>query len=469
MSMSGISQRVGGIEQTTAPRTAISSMKRLVRPAWSSTFERWWVACLILPLMMASDFKFRRRSAVSALGGTPDTQVLIEVGVYGLVALYLVLAHGRAPRLRRTSPIMFTMWFFATALAASAVYAVYPALAIVRGTQVMIVCALAQTIASRATVQHLHRFAHGYMVMMCVSVALGHAFKFPVNAVVNSRFHWLYVHPVPGAIYLMIGALLTFAYIRSAELRDVLGIWPRWVYGAISAWITLALILTKTRGSLVGTVVGLMVLIAFRTKTRTKFDIAAFASAALLFVGAAFGQQIVTYVERGQDISKLSTLNERTNLWALAFDAFFQKPIFGSGLGASRGLFLETIGLGGGHNAFVNVLVDAGLLGTIPFLALLTMVGGTLFFFRRNTPGGRDTILLLPIFCGLLTNSITAEFMAVPANNASIWLFIMCAWIGVCQRAQVSQMRSQRTSSFINPGVRTATPISGPTATSPVR
>ncbi len=413
-----------------------SNRSRLVPSAWHSHFERWWVAYLILPMMIASDWKFRRRSAQSALGGRPDSQVLIEVAVYGLVALYLVLARGKAPRLRRTSPMLFTMWGYGTILAMSATYAVYPTLALVRGVQVLIVCALAQTIATNASVQHMHRFAHGYLMMMCFAVALGHALHFNVNHVVNARFHWLYVHPVPGAIYLMIGTLVALSYVRSAELRDVLNFWPHWVYTAIAGWIGSALILSTTRGSIGGAAVGGIVLVLLHTRPKTKFDIAALGTASVAAIVVAFGAMIVTYLERGQDVSKLSTLNERTNLWKLAFQEVAKRPFFGDGLGASRGIFLDSIGLGGGHNAFVNVLVDAGLLGATAFVSLLAMVGYSLYRFRPGTHGRRDALLLLPLFCGLLVNSMTAEFMAVPANNASLWLAICVAWISVDLRAQ---------------------------------
>ena len=234
----------------------------------------------------------------------------------------------------------------------------------------------------------------------------------------------------------MIGTLMAVAYMRSEEMRDVLKIWPRWMYTAVGVWIALALLLTKTRGSLAGCLVGLIVLAALHTRASTKFDIGALATLFITFVTVGFGSAIISYLERGQDISKLSTLNERTNLWAQAFQEFKVRPIFGDGLGASRGIFLDTIGLGGGHNAFVNVLVDAGLLGTLPFLALLTMVGFALYRFRRGTDGFRDAVLLLPIFCGLIVNSMTAEFMAVPANNASIWLFLFVGWIAVLRRTE---------------------------------
>src|SRR5207244_6267949 len=108
------------------------------------------------------------------------------------------------------------------------------------------------------------------------------------------------------------------------------------------------------------------------------------------------------------------------------------------GLGASRGIFLDSIGLGGGHNAFVNVMVDQGLIGLVAFFSLVGLILWQLIRYTRGTIGYRDAQLLLPLFIGLLVNSLTAEFMAVPANNASLWLFTICAWLSVISRAQKS-------------------------------
>src|SRR4051812_16943960 len=219
------------------------------RRAW---FERWWVPCLILPMMMTSDFKWRRRAAADALGGSLDIQVGIELCVYIGIAVYLVLKYGKAPRLRRTTNLLFTMWAWAAIVFVSAFYSVYPKLGIVRGMQLMIVAAVAQTVASRATIQHVHRLAHAYIAMLSVAVASGYVFHGALNKTVGGRFHWLYVHPVPAGIYLMCGTVIAAAYFKAAPLRDVLNFWPRWVYGGIAGWIGLGLILTKTRGSIAG-------------------------------------------------------------------------------------------------------------------------------------------------------------------------------------------------------------------------
>jgi O-antigen ligase len=311
-------------------------------------------------------------------------------------------------------------------------------LAIGRGTEFLIMCGLAQTITSHARVDQLHRFAHGFLVLMAGAVALGYVSHGPLNQAVAGRFHWLYVHPVPAGIYLMCGFLIAAAYTRSAALRGVVQLWPRWVYVAFAAWIGLALVLTKTRGSLGGALVGIVVLILWHTRTRTKLDVGLMAVSSIAAIVALAGPAIITYLERGETLSKLATLNSRTSLWSLAFDKFKERPFQGYGLGASRGIFLEEIRLGGGHNAFINALVDTGLVGLCALLAILGLVFWSLWTFRRGTVGYRDSLLLLPLMVGLCVNAMTAEFLAVPANTASLWLIVIVGWIGVLHRAEAS-------------------------------
>ena len=431
----------------TAPQVAQSGLDRAernnppfvaMRSKGRGIVERWWIAMLVLPMMIASDWKYRRRVATSALTGSVDSQILIEVAVYGFVLLYVVLKHGRAPRLRRTSNLMFSLWFSSAFLAGSSLYAIYAKVSIVRGVQVLIICCVIQTIATNARIEHLHRFAHAYLVLVVVAIAIGAVHQFHIANTVDGRFHWLYVHPVPGAMWFMVAALISAAYVRSAELRGVLNLWPTWVYSGLGSLAAIALILTKTRGSIAGFAVALAAMLLLHTTAKTKLDIAAFGILILTTIIAAFGSLILLYLGRGEDPSKLATLNERTNLWAIAFQRVAERPITGYGLGASRGLFLDSLKLGGGHNAFVNVLVDVGVIGFAAFVAVLTFIVCKLWRYRRGTFGHRDALILLPVFVALLVNSITAEFLAVPANHASLWLMMLCGWIAVLDRADRS-------------------------------
>lgn len=423
--------------RAAAPALVVAPEPRSSRViARARVWDRWWIATLVLPMMVVSDWKMRHRNAAQTLGGSPDAQVLVEIAIYGLVAIALVLSRrSRAPRLARTPALLFCMWWFGAALFCSAFYAVYPTLGIARGIQMLIACAVAQTIATRARLDDLHRFAHAFIVLITAAVPLGFVAQYYVSRNALGRFHWMYVHPVPAGIFLMIACVASAAYLRNPALRNVLGIWPRWAYGATAAVTGLGLILTKTRGSIGAAAIALLLVVAMQTRAKTKLDIVAFMVTAAAAVVMIAGSLILAYLERGEGTAKLTTLNERTNLWTLAWEKFQQQPLFGYGLGASRGLFLALVGLGGGHNAFVNVMVDAGLFGLVPFFALLVVLGALMLRLQRANPGRRDVLLLAPIFVGLLANSMTAEFMAVPANTASMWLLIIVAWVAVLQRA----------------------------------
>jgi hypothetical protein len=92
---------------------------------------------------------------------------------------------------------------------------------------------------------------------------------------------------------------------------------------------------------------------------------------------------IESFFARGESLQQLSTLNS-------------QHSLYGFGLTASRGLFLDSIGLGGGHNAVVNLLIDNGVLGALVWLTLLVTILVTATRLSRTRPGlhvDRGTVL----------------------------------------------------------------------------
>ncbi|HEY1740815.1 MAG TPA: O-antigen ligase family protein, partial [Acidimicrobiia bacterium] len=373
---------------------------RIVR-GMSAWFERWWVPCLVLPMIMSSDFKWRRRAAQQALAGGIDIEVIIEVCIYAAVFVYLIYRYGKAPRWARTDNLMFLMWAWTSVTFVSAFYSLFPKLGIVRAVQFIIVATLAQTIANHATLKHLHRFAHAYLIMLSAFCALGYVWHGALNKTVAGRFHWMYLHPVPAGVYVMCGTVIAAAYWRSSELRSVLNFWPRWVYAAVCSWIGLALLLTKTRGSIIAAAVALTFVMLYHTSARHKVStfVLSAISGVTVIVGA--GGIILAYLERGNSAQQLATLNDRTNLWKIALGDYVKRPFFGYGLGAARGIFLEQIKLGGGHNAFINVLTDQGGLGIVVFVSLLGVMLWRMFRFQKGSIGYRESYLLVPLFVGL--------------------------------------------------------------------
>jgi O-antigen ligase len=134
----------------------------------------------------------------------------------------------------------------------------------------------------------------------------------------------------------------------------------------------------------------------------------------------------------------LATLNSRTTLWSEAFGYLRKRPIFGYGLTASRSLFLDTLGLGGAHNGFVNVSTDAGIVGAAWWLGLLAILGITLRRLARQCRFVLDVALLAGTLAFLVVDSLTTEGLGTPANSAVTWLFVVTAWVVVLQRPSVT-------------------------------
>ena len=118
----------------------------------------------------------------------------------------------------------------------------------------------------------------------------------------------------------------------------------------------------------------------------------------------------------------------------------------GWGLGATRGLFLDTLNLGGGRNAFVNVLVDGGIAGLVWWMATLVCVVAATRRFARVARWRAEMPIMAGILAALLVNSITVEGLGAVANVSSMWLVIIVGWsaAGVLSGATLTQPPSSR-------------------------
>ena len=84
---------------TPMPRPA----RNRARGSWRfARGDRWFVACA-LAVLIASDYKFRVRSADLTFQNSIDAGIIVEIGLYGLVGVYLFLSHPPRFRIRRMS------------------------------------------------------------------------------------------------------------------------------------------------------------------------------------------------------------------------------------------------------------------------------------------------------------------------------------------------------------------------------
>lgn len=400
---------------------------------WRSRLAPWWPTMLPLGLMLASDYKLRSRANDQAISGSADFMVLAEIGVYALAALFLYLRFGLRPPTRRVHGLLLAAWAWAVYAALSALWTPFKALGVVRAAQLLVTVAVAHVLARHATVADLHRFAHTFVAVVMLSVGIGVVHPFPRTRLTQDRFNWLYVHPVSAGVYLGIAILLVVAYLTRRRTPEVHH-WHPAVYLCALAVLGGALIATGTRGAALGCAVGLVVLLTMANGSRGQTDVLVLGMATLLIIVLGFSGRVLGFVQRGETTERLMSLNSRTELWTLALRAFSKEPIFGRGLGASRGLFLKDIGLGGGHNAFINALVDNGVVGTAVFVGLLISLATVALMLRRWRSHRADAGLVLGLLAFFLVDGITTEGLAAPANAAGIWLFLLVAWVEALRR-----------------------------------
>ena len=413
-------------------------------PRPRQTLHGWlarnWVPLCALALIVANDYKFRRRSAGETLAGGADIFILAEIAVYGLVAAYLVLTQRGLPKLRRPPLVLLLAAGYVGLIVLSVAYSPYRALAAVRALETLVVFGLASAICDRGDRGDLHRFAHGFLLLVAGSVVYGVLFPTVADSGTQAgRFRWLEVHPVTTGVFVGSAVLVALTYLLTRDRPRPGPVWPAWVYSALLVLVVGALLATRTRSAVLGASVGAFVLVCCLYRGKRRAGVLGGLALTLAVAAIIAGERVVEYFVRGESAERMATLNSRTTLWSEAYEAIGEQPVFGYGLSASRGLFLDETGLGRGHNALLNVGVDLGLLGLLVWGGLLLSVVVLVARVPYADPRGAgvDRALVLSVITFLLVGGIFSEGLGAVANIAANWLFLLVAWAVVLSRSAV--------------------------------
>jgi exopolysaccharide production protein ExoQ len=392
--------------------------------------DHWWLPLSALLLIVASDYAWRVRDPAYTLSGRPDVAVLIELGAYVAVGAFLVVAVLEPPGRARPDPLLVTVWGFSVTAAVSAIYAPTPMLALARGGQLLVACLLCQAVARQARGEQFHRLVHSYIGLCVASVLVGLAVSFPPVALEPNRFNFLYVHPVGAGTILGLGLVCVMSYLAAPDSARTRPIWPRWAYAGASLWIGLGLVLTITRSAITAAMLAIIVMLVVGLRNTHRVDLLVFGPIVVVLTVLLAGARITDFLARGQTPEQVLTLNSRTILWEAASEHITARPFLGHGLTSARSLFIEDLGLGGAHNAAVEVAVSNGLVGLAWWLGILTLIVVGLIRLRpRGNPATADVVLLSGLVTFLLVNGITTEGMGEPANVQSLWLFLVAGWV----------------------------------------
>lgn len=443
-----------GVERAAParPQRSVSPPARR-RRRMDASGELLWIAPLVV--IVAIEYKFRRRSIDDALSGSIDLMIALELVTLALVGTWSLWR--LVPSKPRIEPLMMLMWGYILTTAVSALYSAFPMLALARAVELIIIGTLVQLVSSQGTFGTISRLLHGWVALISLSIVAGLAYVAPTTGPQEGRFTWLSVHSVSAGSMLAVSVPVLFGLWLSAGRRPLP--WPRWVYGGLLVVQLVFLLLTRTRGSIGGAIVALAVMAWLASGRRARPELVLGGLVAGGAFALAFGRQILEFLTRGETVDQIGTFNRRTEIWSLAWDSFLERPFFGLGFNSAKGVFFDETGLGGAHNSVINVMIDVGLAGLIWWVLLIAsslVLLGRLRRIERRSPvllagatgtARNDQVILIGVFVALLVNSITTEGLGAGVNVMAIWLFLSCAWLTLLdadQRTVARRRASQR-------------------------
>jgi O-antigen ligase len=172
-----------------------------------------------------------------------------------------------------------------------------------------------------------------------------------------------------------------------------------------------------------------------------------------ILVASIGGESIWNYFNRGQDLKGIESASGRTDIWNFVIQYCLSHP-WGMGYVAgfrilfrnyyALGLQIDVNGIGSAHNAYIQVLADAGWLALAIYLIMLVkIVRLALRYSKKQTylKFAPDNNSRMAIECSLvmlvfiLAVGLDTTGFAVPMKPDFYWLFIIIAIIlGVSAR-----------------------------------
>ncbi len=233
------------------------------------------------------------------------------------------------------------------------------------------------------------------------------------GAIVTNRAEASFAHPTSLALFLILSFPTAFVFALRGPVR-----W-RWLMMVCGVLALLGLILTETRGSIIGAGIALVWMTIkwapFRRLALTALGIVAVV--AVVNLGSVTSAGPVTVVsDRLTTLSLSSQGDQRLKIWETTPEIIAQHPFFGVGQGnfpaVSPSFGLADVGgapFDHAHDLFLNVAAELGLVG----LALLVVMLFELLNSARRSLANRKSelyplaVALSASLLGILVNSVT--------------------------------------------------------------
>lgn len=199
----------------------------------------------------------------------------------------------------------------------------------------------------------------------------------------------------------------------------------RWVYRGYLPVAIVAVGLTGSRGGMLASMVGLLIV----PLTMTKLSPARLATAILILgLSGAFAVAYVPdrlvqrFASTGTDVQDLR-FGGRFKLWMAGVRAFAKRPVMGYGTSGFTRAVDEQLGANTqvAHNSFLSVLVEQGIVGFVPYSMMFVAV----FLAVRRLPTLERRFALV-----LLTTLVIAMLPLTWEHRKAVW-FVLAVLIGL--------------------------------------
>jgi exopolysaccharide production protein ExoQ len=360
----------------------------------------------------------------------------IALAVIGLTALLTPSQF----RFRWQSPVVWSMaayfgWLFCTAF-----WSINLGITIYKLIVVALFSSAAIGISRHLTMIELIRMLSGAcLVMMLIGVGAEIGLG-TFNPLGNYRFSGT-THPNTEATYAAIVCLSAWTYTGEGSER-------RWLSIVAFAFAFLVLMLTKSRTSLAAVLVALVALQTLRLRggKRLMFVAAMILAAGLglttmSMVGKQFQNRLSSAAAMGRT-EDLGNLTGRLPLWEELMTEVAKSPVFGRGYlaywDAERIEYLSDLfnwEIPHGHNMYLDVTLDAGLVGLSLFVAMyLTGLLSSASYFLRTGEPGASVLFGLLVFA--MIHGCTESLLKMFGFSSFVLmsLLLRLAWVNPARR-----------------------------------
>lgn len=262
----------------------------------------------------------------------------------------------------------------------------------------------------------------------------------------RSRVFGPYVNPNHFAGF--VEMLAPFPVLLAMRRHQITARRVLWAFLAIVIAMSVALSRSRSGMAVVAIQVVVCLVLLMRKRRRNVAAAGLLAAAlAILLVGWTAGDQIAT---RAANTAQEFTSSIEPMRWSIVKDSLrmaAEKPFLGRGLGTFGDTypryrsFYSSAWVDYAHNDYVQLLVEAGIVGLAIFLVFIAGVlwrAWNNFHHWSSMPSRNVRVAALIGFCGLLLHSLTDFNLHIPANAALFFVLAAVASSGSRPKKNVS-------------------------------